>query len=475
MNETLMTRDLVEAYAEKHRVCPFEFSLDTALWVDCIICDYNYVFDPRVSLKRFFEEGGDYLLLVDEAHNLVERAREMFSAELSKKAFLEQRQKLKAMAPKVYKALMNINKYFIELRKSFEEKNDSRIIEPPEALYHLVAIFVGEWEAFLAQNKGHGADDALMELYFNCLSFLTVYRLCDERYVTYAVREDTNVTLKLFCVDPSYLLRKTYSKGRATVFFSATLLPLKYFQDMLGGQEEDGAIRLPSPFDPKNLQVMAARVSTRYRDRERNDSLVARYIKGAVQQKTGNYFVFFPSYEYMRNVYALYRETWPQDRVIIQESGMSEGEREDFLSIFTDGPDQTLIAFAVMGGIFSEGIDLAGDRLAGAIFGGVGLPQITIEREVIHGYFKEKMGDGYPYAYMFPGMNRVLQAAGRVIRTEEDKGFILLLDDRFLHRRYLDLFPREWAGYARVQSPEEVERVLKFFWHPDERGEMTSP
>lgn len=467
MQETVMTRDVVEAYAEKHRVCPFEFSLDTAMWVDCIICDYNYVFDPRVSLKRFFEEGGDYLLLVDEAHNLVDRAREMFSAELSKRAFLDQRQKLKSTAPKAYRALMDINKYFIELRKSFEKKKDSRIIEPPEALYHLAAIFVEEWEGFLAQSRGQGVDDALMELYFNCLSFLTVYRLYDERYVTYAVREDSDVTLKLFCVDPSFLLRRTYSRGRATVFFSATLLPLKYFRDMLGGQEEDGAIRLPSPFDPGNLQVMAARVSTRYRDRERNYPLVARYIKGAVQQRTGNYFVFFPSYEYMGNVYSLYRETWPQDRVVIQESGMSEGEREDFLSIFTDDPDQTLVAFAVMGGIFSEGIDLTGDRLSGAIIVGVGLPQISMEREVIHGYFREKTGDGYPYAYMLPGMNRVLQAAGRVIRTEEDRGFILLLDDRFLHRRYLELFPREWAGYARVRTPEEVERTLQLFWHRD--------
>lgn len=465
INESIITRDTVEIYALKHRVCPFEYSLDISLWMDCVICDYNYVFDPRAYLRRFFEYGGDYIFLIDEAHNLVERARDMYSAELSKKAFMMQKQMLKKMAPKAYKEFVKINKVFIEMRKDIEEKYQTVTVELPSDLYAHVDKFVEAFEGFLARNRQVKVEEGLMDLFFSCTSFLAVYKLCDKRYVTYIIREDNEIKLKLFCVDPSFLLRKACNKGRSAIFFSGTLQPLPFYKDILGGDDEDRTICLTSPFSPENLCLMVAgNISTRYKDRQDSYENVAQYIKTAVELRTGNYFVFFPSFEYMRNVYDRYSVLWPEDYTILQDSYMKDIDREAFLSSFIGNPTRTLIAFAVMGGIFSEGIDLTGDRLSGAIVIGVGLPQLSPERDIITKHFDESKGLGFEYAYMFPGMNRVLQAAGRVIRAEEDRGFVLLLDDRFLHRRYLNLFPIEWDGYIRVFSPETVSNIMSDFW-----------
>lgn len=465
-SECWITRELLITYADKHQVCPFEYGLDIALWCDAIICDYNYAFDPRAYLRRFFEQGGDYTLLVDEAHNLVDRSREMFSAKLSKKAVLEERKKVKSSDPELYQILGRINKYFIDLRKTFESTYGTQVLEFPFALMPLVEDLLTAFESALARRQNTPADAGLMDLFFSMLAFNAVSRLYDERYVSYAQRESDEVILKLFCVDPSFLLRKACSKGRTAVFFSATLMPLQYYQEMLSGTREDPVLRLPSPFDREHLCVMAASgVSTRYKDRGESIQAIAAYIHGAVQSKTGNYLVFSPSYAYMRQIHEYYVHQHPQVRTLIQGSRMDDLEREAFLSAFGENPEGTLVGFAVMGGIFSEGIDLAGERLSGTVIVGVGLPQICGERDIIRGFFDVQRGGGFEYAYMFPGMNRVLQAAGRVIRTQSDRGFVLLLDDRFLSGRYLSLFPQEWEQYMEVLSPEQVVRVLEGFWY----------
>jgi len=451
-------------YAEKHCVCPFEYGLDISLWVDGVICDYNYVFDPQAYLRRFFEFGGDYILLVDEAHNLVERAREMYSAELSRQEFLKQRKGLKEAAPKAYQELARINRIFLAMRREFEERYGTRTVELPEELYSHVEKFTEALDPFLAKNHG-SIDPGLMDLFFRCRAFLAVTHLYDERYVTYVTREDGEIKLKLFCVDPSCLLRKACGKARSAVFFSGTLQPLAFYRDMLGGEEGDRVMCLSSPFPPENLCLMAVgNISTRYKDRQDSYEGIAGYIKAAAG-RTGNYMVFFPSFEYMRNVYERYRSFWPEDTTMIQESHMDDRDRERFLNSFETDPPQSMIAFAVMGGIFSEGIDLAGDRLSGAIVVGVGLPQLSPERDIIARYYTESNGQGFEYAYLFPGMNRVLQAAGRVIRTMGDRGFVLLLDDRFLHRRYRDLFPAEWQNCRKVFSPDAAGRILADFWN----------
>jgi len=465
-NENLITRDILEKYAKKHSVCPFEYGLDISLWVDCIICDYNYVFDPRSYLRRFFECNGDYVFLIDEAHNLVERAREMYSAELSKQAFMKHKKTLKVLIPKAYRQFTKINKLFIDMRKKIEQKCGMLTVEMPSDLSRHVEKFVDAFDDYLAKNRQAKLDDDLMNLYFNCKAFISIYNLYDERYVTYITREDSEVKLKLFCIDPSFLLRKACNKGRSAIFFSGTLQPLPFYKDMLGGSDEDWTIYLPSPFPPGNLCIMiAGNISTRYKDRQNSYKDIAWYIKKAVELKTGNYLVFFPSFEYMRNVYEQYKELWPKDYTILQDSYMTDAEREDFLSSFEESPEHSLIAFAVMGGIFSEGIDLTGDRLSGAIIIGVGLPQLSQERDLIARYYNQVKKMGFEYAYMFPGMNKVLQAAGRVIRTEKDRGFVLLLDDRFLHRRYINLFPVEWNGYIEVHSPEDMSNIIANFWN----------
>lgn len=462
--EDAFTREVIVNYAAKHRVCPFEYSLDLALWMDCIICDYNYVFDPRVYLKRFFDRGGKYIFLIDEAHNLVDRAREMYSASLSKRSFMEARTELKAVAPGIYKTLGEINKFFIGLRKNFGDRKVHSTREEPTELYALLRQFTEECEEYLFRSGELGVNEALLELYFECLAFIRIGEFYDERYITYLTFEQRDVWIKLFCLDPSYLLKEALKRGKSAVFFSATLTPLEYFQEILGGDEEDYSMRLSSPFPQEHFCLMVAnRISTKYKNRQDSSPQIVDYIKAVTLQKPGNYLVFFPSFEYMREVVTQYIERFPQDEILVQGNTMTEEEREDFLARFVP-EGGNVVGFAVMGGIFSEGVDLTGERLSGAVIIGVGLPQLSPERDIIMEYFKNKNGQGYEYAYMYPGMNKVLQAAGRVIRTEQDRGAVLLVEERFLHRRYLELFPKEWNSYIRVGGSAEVERRLKAFW-----------
>lgn len=464
-SENDLSRDKVEEYARKYNICPFEFSLDLTLWVDCVICDYNYVFDPRVYLKRFFSEnGGDYTFLIDEAHNLVDRAREMFSAELSKKNFLDLKRVMKDKEPKISKALGKLNSYMIEMKtlcgdnKSYVQKNE------PEGIYPLLRKFVKESEEWLTKNEKSEGHEELLQLYFDALAFIRISELYDERYVTY-IENDGEVRIKLFCLDPSYLLREAVKRGKTAVFFSATLAPISYFKEILGGTEEDYTMRLSSPFDRDNLCLMIGdRVSTKYKDREKSYDEIASYIKSVTDKKVGNYLVFFPSYKYMTEVYNRFLEKYPETEILIQGNSMSEEEREQFLDKFKPENTTPLIGFAVLGGIFSEGIDLKGDRLVGAIIVGVGLPQICLERDIIREYFQKKNKLGYEYSYMYPGMNKVLQAAGRVIRSDTDRGVVLLLDERFTSFAYQNIFPKEWFPNIKIKNSDEVAVELEGFW-----------
>lgn len=465
-NESLITRELVEKYSKRHRVCPFEFSLDLAIWADCVICDYNYVFDPRVYLKRFFADNdGDYTFLVDEAHNLVDRSREMFSAEFFKKALLDTRKLLKNQNQNIYKALTKLNSYMLKIKKECKENNQYIMKEEPSEIYPLLRKLIGESEEWLTGNHNKPGHKELLELYFNAHGFTKIAENYDERYVTYIEKNNDDVKLKLFCLDPSYLLSEATKRGKTAIFFSATLTPLEYFREILGGSENDYLMRLASPFDRKNLCLMIANnVSTKYKDRKSTYQIVAEYIKEVVSYKRGNYLVFFPSYKYMNDVYKIFSENYPDINTIIQEPGMAENEREFFLERFNDSPFSNILGFAVMGGIFSEGIDLKGERLVGSIIVGVGLPQICLERDVIRDYFHNQIGKGFEYAYMYPGMNKVLQAAGRVIRSEKDKGVVLLVDERFGYSSYNSLFPLAWRHYKKVKSANDIKNNLLRFW-----------
>ncbi len=451
-NETIMNRSIIEQYARKHAVCPFEFSLDVAYAADAIICDYNYVFDPRVSLKRLFEEHKKQTaLLVDEAHNLVDRAREMYSAELRKVDFLQLKQLYKGINEGVYVAADTINKYFIALRKQCGEKNELVLKDLQEELVELLETFVSIAEKELLSERDGELHGTLLEAYFTVQSFIRIAQLYDERYVTYVETLKDDVRIKMFCLDPSYLLQQMGKGYRTKVYYSATLSPLHYYKNMLGAIDDDYVLTLPSPFMKEQLEVIIQPLSTRYRDREQSRKPIVDMIHKLVQEKPGNYLVFFPSYQYLRDVYEQFVEHDASVSTIVQNVGMSEDEREGFLAAFKANNKEAFVGFAVMGGIFSEGVDLVGDRLNGVVIVGVGLPQLCLERNIIKEYFDETGKNGYDYAYVFPGMNKVLQAGGRLIRSEHDQGTIVLVDDRFLQNKYQSLLPYEWRDFTIVR------------------------
>lgn len=466
--ENNLTREVIEEYSERYNVCPFEFSLDLSLWVDCVICDYNYVFDPRVYLKRFFlNNRGDYVFLIDEAHNLVERAREMFSAELYKSSFLQVKKIMEMKGRKIYKILGKLNTLMLDLKKQCEEEGRDVTVktDEPGDLYPLLREFVKEADLWLSGNHDADGFDELLELYFNVLIFIKISEFYDERYVTYFEMTKNDVKIKLFCLDPSFLLGEAAKRGKAAVFFSATLTPLSYFRNILGGYEDSYTMKLDSPFYSENLCLLLAdRISTKYKNRENSYLTIAEHIEALVRQKTGNYMVYFPSYMYMNEVIIRFVNICPDIAVAVQSASMAEEERDIFLERFQPQPGDTLVGFGVLGGIFSEGIDLKDDRLIGAVIVGVGLSQISPEQNVIMNYFDERNQMGYEYAYMFPGMNKVLQAAGRVIRSENDKGVVLLIDERFSHENYRELFPENWSHYIKTRGLKELRMNVARFW-----------
>ena len=468
IHETTIGREKIMEYALKHEVCPFEFSLDITNWADGIICDYNYVFDPNVKLKRYFSEGmqGEYIFLIDEAHNLVERAREMYSASLYKEDFLAVKKLVGGLDRKTTKYLEVCNKNLLELKRECVEGYEVL----PNAGAFLVNLMrlVSELEIFMEENKEFEGRQEVLEFYFDAKFFLTIGELLDENYRVYTeLTEDGRFMIRLFCVHVAKNLRSCIDRGRSTVFFSATLLPVMYYKDMLSGDREDYAIYADSPFDTsKRLLAIASDVSSKYTRRSgREYARIAEYIKVVSAAKRGNYMVFFPSYAMMQ---AVYEYCASDDEVgvsyILQDSDMTEKEREEFLDMFEEEREDALVAFCVLGGIFSEGIDLKNERLIGTVIVGTGLPMVCTERKILKEYYDELCGFGFEYAYRFPGMNKVLQAAGRVIRTDEDEGIILLLDYRFYEREYRELFPREWNNYKKVDV-FNVAGELEAFWN----------
>jgi len=460
------SRTTIEEYARKHEICPFELSLDIALWVDCVICDYNYVFDPRAYLRRFFAESREnYVFIIDEAHNLADRAREMFSAELSKAEFLKIKKDFKDLSKPLNRALNAINKYMLTLKSNCGEKDHFISADKPEELLKILARYTEACELLIKENRELGTDAAFLSQYFQALNFMQTADFYSDAYVTFVEKQRGEVRIKLFCLDPSFLLGEALKRGRSAVMFSATLTPLEYFRELLSGGEEDGILAVDSPFESKNLCLMAAdHISTKFQDRQQNVGNITGLIGSFISAKTGNYIVYFPSYKYMHDVFSDFVLKYPDIAALEQEPDMTEDKREAFLSSFKENPLKTVAGFCVLGGIFSEGIDLKGDRLIGAVIVGVGLPQLNVQQNIIRDYFARKNGRGYEYAYMYPGMNKVLQAAGRVIRSEEDRGAILLIDERFSHNRYRRLFPKHWRHCKTIRNAKRLEILLHEFW-----------
>ena len=466
--DTYLREDLLEQ-AEKHRVCPYEMCLDISSWVDAVICDYNYVFDPNVYLRRFFGDGvkGDYLFLIDEAHNLVERGRKMYSAVLCKEDFLETAKIVKEHSAKLYKILKKCNRLMLEYKRECDE---CTVMENIAGLSLQLMNLLGEMENFLEKEHEEKVQKAVLEFSFSVRHFLNMYDIADENYVIYSHYDDEQrFLITLYCVNPKRNLQECLNKGRGAVFFSGTFLPLPYYRSLFSERRDDYAICATPPFLRENLKLLVAcDVSSKYTRRGVSEyEKMAEYIYELAAGKQGNYMVFFPSYRMLEDIYEIFRNKTEERQFevscILQSSNMTEQEREEFLEAFQENSAKTLIGFCVMGGIFSEGIDLTGERLIGAAIVGTGLPQVGCEREILKNYYDEKAQNGFAYAYRYPGMNKVLQAAGRVIRTKEDRGVVLLLDERFLQREYLELFPQEWQSYERCTVGNAGQKI-RAFW-----------
>lgn len=484
----LFTREEILAQARKHRVCPFELSLDVATWCDNILCDYNYVFDPNVYLKRFFQDSSKekYLFLVDEAHNLVDRSREMYSATLYKEDILAVKKIMKPHNQAIARTLDKCNKAMLDFKRECENYS---VCESVGVLTFYLMRLVSQMEEFFEKPREFPDKKTVLDFYFELRNFVNIYDLVDENYVIYdEMQEDGRFMIKLFCVDPSKNLQKCIDKSVSTIFFSATLLPINYYKRLLSTKEDNYAIYAQSTFDEtQRLLAFGRDVSTKYTRRGPAEyEKIARYIRAAIRSKKGNYMVFFPSYKMMQDVYDVFvrveRESDTRNGVavsdepniaeesleesltiIMQHSNMNEAEREEFLQAFEQEDGGTLVAFCVMGGIFGEGIDLKNDRLIGAVIVGTGLPQISNEREILKQYYDKQGLSGFDYAFRYPGINKVLQAAGRVIRTQEDRGIIVLLDERFLQSDYNALYPREWKNRI-VGNVETVDAEICKFW-----------
>ena len=460
------SREVLEEQAKKYMVCPFEMSLDVSNWADAVICDYNYVFDPQAHIKRFFSESGkeEYLFLIDEAHNLVERGREMYSASLYKEDLLEVRKLVKAEDPKLAKRLSECNQQFLELKRECEHY---QILKSVSHIALKLMNVLSKLEDYLEECKDAEKKKRVLDFYFAVRSFLNVHDIMDENYVIFSeMMEDGRFQIKLFCVNPAVNLQNYLEQGNSTIFFSATLLPVHYYKKLLSVEKDNYAVYAHSSFPQENkFLFIGTDVSTRYTRRgESTYQRFARYIAVMAEQKKGNYMAFFPSYRFLEEVHTCFLECVDHEvDSICQVSYMDEEQREEFLEEFEQEREKSLVAFCVMGGIFSEGIDLTEDKLIGAVIAGTGLPQVCTEREILKQYFNAADMDGFDYAYLYPGMNKVLQSAGRVIRTESDRGVILLLDDRFRAMRYREVFPREWQQY-QLGSVKNLEQEIRTFW-----------
>lgn len=463
-----LNREVILQYSVKYRVCPFELSLDLSLFADMVICDYNYLFDPHAKLRRFFADGlrEDYTFLIDEAHNLVERGREMYSATLVKEDFLKLKAIMKEHSKSITRALDNCNKEMLELRRSCD---NYRILTEEEATPFIrkVIRLSSLIEDYLEEHEDSPVREELLLFYFEIAHFLLISERLDENYRIFVdYKEDNSFFMKLFNVNPSKNLRECMMKGRSSILFSATLLPIDYYKSLLGAEEGDYEVYARSVFDSnKRGLYIASDVTSKYTRRNDTEySNIADYIHSIVNERFGNYLVFFPSFAFMEEVAHRYVDSFGDEGLIIQSSAMNEADREEFLANFEFSNERGVVGMCVLGGIFSEGIDLKEDRLIGAIIVGTGLPMVCNEREILKKHFSEEGMNGFDYAYRYPGMNKVQQAAGRVIRTTEDIGVVALLDERFMETHYLRMFPREWSNYEIV-SQNSVNKRVERFWN----------
>ena len=463
---------LVGKVAMKHKICPHELSLDVMNYCTVVIGDYNHAFDPRVMLIRGFEgeASTNNAVLVDEAHNLVDRAREMYSATLPYDLLKRLMKEFKGIDPKAEAMLFRVDSYYriceqcsLTERSSFvinEGVDEKKILKTsgwegmrdiPRKLYEVLWKAVRLLQPHLESLPKGDLRDVTFEFFFEARHFLNIIeRYYNDAYITSCYTDRGDIAIKLVCLDSSSMLNDLICDNFPIVFFSATLSPYEYYKNVLLGKDADytRSLELPSPFPPENLDIMIdTDISTSYKNRAVTAPALSDRILCELEDRRGNYMVFFPSFEYMNDIMKRITEVIgdePGYKIILQKPNMTASEKEEFLKCYEEPYNGCLIGAAVLGGHFGEGIDLVGDRLSGVVIVGVGIPKVTPERQILSNYYSEKFGDGFAFAYRFPGWEKVLQAVGRVIRTEEDTGFALLIDERLSQPEYLTLFPENW-------------------------------
>lgn len=468
--EQMYNRAYIEKLAKENQVCPFELSLELGYVSDVVVCDYNYYFDPRVAFQRddFLDNTND-ILLIDEAHNLEDRTRNMYSCQLIKEDFYTVYKEVKSVHSidkGIKTSLKAINTEFIALRKEMTDEENKVLINEPKGLLKALGSFATKTEKWMNEQKTY-TNEKLEDLYFQSLFFIKLSEMYDENFCYYSTKKK-DFSVKIFLINTSEVLRSILKNSYSSIFFSATLTPLRYYRQILGGDlDDDKIMSLNSPFSIDNFNLLvSANLSMKYTVRDLNINQICEYINITINSKKGNYIVFFPSYAYLNKVYEQYIDKY-DDEILLNSVSLMENEQLEILNRFYS--ENNVVLFTVVGGVFSEGINLPHDLLIGTIVIGTGIPQISFERNIIKNFFDKKYNCGYEYAYKFPGFNKVLQSVGRVIRTENDKGCAFLIDSRLLSNSYKELFPSHWKEYNIIYNNNQLKENLKIFW---EKGDI---
>ena len=473
--------------AKLYTVCPYELELAYSELCDFVICDFNYLFDPVVYIRRFFNEGGRYAFLIDEAHNLADRSREMYSSEFSEHdidALLDKEEigalsRLRQALPKLKDEMKELLFPLVkdELRRDEDgcDVGAAHLSYVPGDLYDIITRLQNALEDEEEANTKARDEERnsrlkiIRDLLYKVKKVAKSLESFDTGYRFIVFYTKGTISFKVLCIDAAGEIQKRIDKGAGAVFFSATLSPLNYYKTILSEDKYADTLEVSSPFNPEQLSVaIMDRVSIRYSERARTLPAVCRVIAATLSAKRGHYMVFAPSFEYAEAIHREFTAKYPKVKSLLQRADMSREEKEAFLAEFSQNTDGYLVGFCVMGGIYSEGIDLAGDSLIGAVVVGIGIPSISYEREVIAEYFEEKYEEGKQYAYIYPGMNKVFQAAGRVIRREDDKGVIVLIDDRFADPIYKKSIPDLWEGMQYISDAKDLRAELDKFWLKEE-------
>ncbi len=471
INEKELTSDKIISIGRNNFVCPFELSLDLSLYCDFIIMDYNYLFNRISYLRRFFdvpEATYNNFLIVDEAHNLVDRSRDMYSASINYLEFKTAKKSYKNVRSKAISTILNKLSEDFDLFNSFESDNDNILLETLDKDFvdHLNKY----QETIRKYQKDHPKYKNLenKEFGLNVFKFLTMYELFADCYRIFVKKDGDNFSINLFCVDASRFLLELMPKVNGAIFFSGTLTPINYYEKAIFGRDDFANLLVSSPFNKDNLLVLYDKsISIRYKDREKSLYGVIDRINSFISSKIGNYIVYVPSFAYLKMLKDVYINE--NVNVYYQNGEMTNKDKNLFLDNFKPNPKKTTLGICVLGGSFSEGIDLVDDRLIGIIVVGVGLPSISFENNLIQDYYDKNGLSGFTYAYTNPGINKVMQAVGRLIRGENDRGVALLIDDRYSNKDYLELFNSVWQNSKKVSSINDLKNSINSFYNAKDK------